>query len=103
MIDTQTTNVLLIAHTEEPDGPAVAVFGGEVIYGPDGTVEGCERGDWWESLPIQNTTGTPVLDQIDAVLTDAGYTRTTGWHGPCTTESGVVRYYANGTTRIEIG
>jgi hypothetical protein len=103
MIDTIEEYVLLIAYTDPPaaeEWPVVDVFAGEVIYDPDsGAFEGYERGEWWESVVLDD--GTPAaLDDIDTALTSRGYTRTSRWHGPKVTRRGE-RYLANALARIE--
>ncbi|WP_159850505.1 hypothetical protein [Nocardia sp. CY41] len=56
----------------------------------DGTFEGYERGQWWESVILDSgEAGVPAaLDDIDTELTRRGYTRTSRWHGPKLTRRG---------------
>jgi hypothetical protein len=100
MIETETVPVLLIARTVTADGPVVDVFTDEVVYATGGVVTGHDRGEWWESLPVDAATGTATLAEIDTTITAAGYTRTTEWRGPRTTSYGV-RWVAEATTTIE--
>ena len=104
MIDTIEEHVVLVAYTEPPgdEWPVVDIYAGEVIYAPDGTFEGWERGQWWESEVLDSgTPGVPAaLDDIDAALARRGYTRTGQWHGPKITRRGE-RYLANAQARIE--
>jgi hypothetical protein len=96
--------VMLVAYTEPPaqEWPAVDIYGGEVIFAVDGTFEGYEKGEWWESVVLDGgAAGVPAaLDDIDTELTSRGYTRTSRWHGPKVTRRGE-RYVANALARIE--
>ncbi|MBF6284486.1 hypothetical protein REK76_29315 (plasmid) [Nocardia farcinica] len=104
MIDTIEEYVMLVAYPTPPaqQWPAVDIFGGEVIFAVDGTFEGYERGQWWESVVLDSgAAGVPAaLDDIDTELTRRGYTRTSRWHGPKLTRRGE-RYIAGALARIE--
>jgi hypothetical protein len=97
--------VMLVAYpepTKSTEWPVVDIFGGEVIFDTDGTYEGYERGQWWESVVLDDgAVGVPAaLDDIDTELTSRGYTRTSRWHGPKVTNRGE-RYMANALARLE--
>lgn len=88
--------VVLVAYTEPPsECPVVEIFGSEVTFGPTGTWQGYDRGEWWESVVLADTQGAPAaLDDIDTTLAKYGYSRVGQWHGPQITRKGE-RYIAH--------
>ena len=105
MIDAIEEYVMLVAYpepTSTTDWPVVDIFGGEVVFDTDGTYDGFERGEWWESVVlVDSPAGTPAaLDEMETELARRGYTRTSKWCGPKVTRRGE-RYLANALARIE--
>lgn len=105
MSETIEEFVMLVAYPEPTtptEWPVVDIFGGEVIFDTDGTCEGYERGEWWESVVLDDgPPGIPAaLDDMEIELARRGYTRTSKWCGPKVTRRGE-RYMANALARLE--
>lgn len=92
--------VILMAYPEDPDGPVVNIFGGEVLFTEDGQFCGWDAGDWWESFGPDDVDPPAALDDLDAALAARGYRRSSAWTGPAITRRGE-RYTANAIARIE--
>ncbi|WP_063016359.1 hypothetical protein [Nocardia nova] len=87
--------IVILAHPDDPDGPAIHIHAGEVLFDTDGVFLGWDHGDRWEALEF-----VPGVDDIDATLAAHGYRRTTAWSGPVVTRRGQ-RWTAGGVGHIE--
>lgn len=87
--------IVIIAHPQDPEGPALHIHAGEVLFSEDGQFVGLDHGDRWEVIGY-----APGVDNIDTTLTAHGFRRTTPWSGPLVTRRGE-RWTAGGVVRIE--
>lgn len=87
--------IVIIAHPEDPAGPALHIHAAEVLFSEEGQYLGLDHGDRWETVDF-----VPGIDNIDATLAAHGYRRTTVWFGPLITRRGE-RWTAGGVVQIE--
>ncbi|MFF2088563.1 hypothetical protein ACFVVM_32670 [Nocardia sp. NPDC058176] len=102
----ETVELYISAFTSSDLGAGIDLHAvHEVHYNDDETIYGWTVGPWWESLPVgpEDPAARATLDELDAALVAAGYTRTTQWSGPRHRRSdNSVRYIAGATTTLEI-
>lgn len=88
----------VIARVDDGDC-AADLFGCETYYDlDDGGGAGRAVTGFWESVTLP--PGAGGLDELDAALAGAGYTRTSPWRRRVTA-AGQIRYFTDATIRIE--